>query len=1182
MPPQNPQQGTSPFSVVPQYNTMQMNAGILPTGVPAMHPGQVSAMLQQQAMQLQYSTLQAPMLMGGQRLAQPGMFGPAMAPPLFGLDMQARQQATHGISRGLNLVSGAVGIGARAMGGLAASAIGGPIGGLAYEFLGGGQAVENLAQMPFQPLVADRQRMLALQASSTRFVAGGSSLSSAGVGLSAFGAQQVTSGLNRMSMDRGFQAATQGMFNRADLDRITRLSGELGMLDNTQTADQMVREVKKVSKALSNFMKLAEEPDIQRAMQQMARLRSAGFTTMEMPTAAANARTFARMAGVSVQEAMAGAEHGMGMFQAAGLTGAAGFNAGLAAQGYARQGAMFMTPQQLALAGGREGLESSLLQASRGALTNPALTASLLSFRGGSASVDPAAIQRMISGGFGNIGAQVQQSAANIRGAGLGGMNDMMARMPELQDTIARQLGPNGMMLLAGIQAQQIQRQMHGAVSFGNALAMANPGMDPTQAIHIERMMANPDFQRNIVRQMEVSQRENAVGRRNEVMERTSFRNRARRYMEDRFQLSNLAPVIGALPGSISSLASAGLQGLSAAGVDTSVHGLGEAFESNYVHPISQYLADEQDQEEALLQQGEGPSRVIRRARYGSDALTLATRVRMRRRGFDFAGMRAMQRRVDALSAGEDAGSVQLNQDAAAALRSGSLTSYALARGVRHFYGAQGFGHNEAAQGGAAMMDVYQGNLSFRERIAEEFTGGPTAQQMNTRLAQQAGFAAIMDAAENTGGAAGYRRTATTIGGQIARATGRTAQQGAARVGSATAVAANAIAAAVQGANGAHIGAGNEAVMRLQVNTALTRAGYSAQEISAMTSNTQFMGQAMNDAQRGMSQEQRDVLSRWTERSRSTRAVMQGRTLSNTIEEGNRAGARAENALGLHGRTESSTAVMGLLGSTGDAASDAKKQRIFAAHMMINSGRPEVAAKGRNELAAIRSTMSPDEFQTLNDAVEGTINSMAPEDLRRMGQRVSRAGNGDVRAVNRVVSGIAADVATKQTGAELTAIRSVLGDAADIYTRTGSVAALRQNPSLVKDRTIRAMLQDPSKSNEDIQAAIQRAALGQTDTARSTDSVGAGVTEGEAAAGDTTKALLETLNRGFEEFPSATRNLDSAANRLHDVADRLADAGGIERAARGANAADGDSSGLSIMDFSTIGVVRNVYNALIR
>jgi preprotein translocase subunit SecA len=41
------------------------------------------------------------------------------------------------------------------------------------------------------------------------------------------------------------------------------------MLDNTSSSDQMLREVKRVSKAVSNFMKIVEEPDLQKAMQRM-------------------------------------------------------------------------------------------------------------------------------------------------------------------------------------------------------------------------------------------------------------------------------------------------------------------------------------------------------------------------------------------------------------------------------------------------------------------------------------------------------------------------------------------------------------------------------------------------------------------------------------------------------------------------------------------------------------------------------------------------------------------------------------------------------------------------------------------------------------------------------------------------------------------------------------------------
>lgn len=1163
MPPQDPQGPISPYSMVPQYNTMQMNAGILPTGVPAPHPGQVALMLQQQAMQTQYAALRPPMLMGGQQLAHPGMFGPSMPPPLFGLNMGARQHAVHTVDRGMSLLSGTVGVGARFLGGMAASALGGPIGGIAFEALGGGQAIQDLAQAPFAPFMAERQRTLALQSASTRFVVGGSSMSSAGAGLSAFGAQQVTSGLNRMSMDRGFQASTQGMFNRADLDRITRLSGELGMLDQSQNADQMIREVKKVSKALSNFMKLAEEPDIQRAMQQMAKLRSMGFTAMEMPTAAANARTFARMAGVSVQEAMAGAERGAGMFQAAGLTGAAGYNAGLAAQGFARQASTFMSPQQLALAGGREGLEGTLLQASRGAFTNPALTASLLNFRGGVASVDQAAIQRMISGGFNNIGSQVQQGAANMRGAGLGGINNMMARMPELQDTIARQLGPNGMMLLAGVQAQQIVRQTRGAVSFGNALSMMNPGMDPSQAYHIEQMMANPDFQRSIMQQMQVSQREGAVARRNMVMEQTSFRNRARRFLEDRVQLSSVAGLASGIPGG--GMLGMGLQGLRAMGGDTSVHGLGTMFETGIMAPVSNYLADEQDQEEALLQQGEGGARIVRRSRYGSRLMTRNTRAIMRDRFRGGTGaFSATLRGGRALSAGEDAGAEQLDRDSSAALRSGSVTGYLLAKGVSHFYGAEGFHLSEGARGGETMRQAYVEGLTMPERLAHEISGGPSASVVRQRMAERERFANIVDSTEQYGGTQAYRDMVRRLERPMGVGQGATPGQAGAQIDAARATAAAAVRSYVQNrGSGGTIGAGSGDQLQSQVVTALQRQGMSAVQVSHLMTDPAFMAQAMTTAQQGMNTEQRQTLSAITERGRTAGSLRQTRSVSNVIERGNRAGAEGAQLLGLGNNERGASSMLGLLSNSGDARLDAAKQRYVAARLMQRSDAASVKRKGDQDIAALQRELSPDDFAAIEGAVNATFQDMGDEAVSRMGRDVSRAGGGSRQRIQQIVAQVAGKAEEKQLGAGAAALTSVLGESAAQAFDTGGVRALRMNADSIKDRRIRQMVKSGADDNA-IQTAIQDASNNALDTESGTSSGGAGTTPGEEASGGIMQTLLSTLTHGFSDFPSATQKLDTAATRLLDVADRLADANGIARAAGNTAAGGGDSPGFSV------------------
>ena len=114
-----------------QYNSMQAQAGLTPMGTPQLppimvpmgmsmpqspHPGAVAGMLQQQAMMAQYVSPQPSQVFGSTTMAQPGMFGPSLPAPLYGNAQQTRQRGVESVGRGLALVQGGVGVGARMAG----------------------------------------------------------------------------------------------------------------------------------------------------------------------------------------------------------------------------------------------------------------------------------------------------------------------------------------------------------------------------------------------------------------------------------------------------------------------------------------------------------------------------------------------------------------------------------------------------------------------------------------------------------------------------------------------------------------------------------------------------------------------------------------------------------------------------------------------------------------------------------------------------------------------------------------------------------------------------------------------------------------------------------------------------------------------------------------------------------
>jgi hypothetical protein len=509
-------------------NTMQMQAGLMPGGVappaapPMMapqHPSDFSSNLRVNfALTNQQFFNPSPMPMGGGMTPAPytpGFMTPAMPMGSFGYGgMQNRVAAIQSTNNMLAMGQAGTGLGMRGIGGLAAagfgSMFGGPVGALggvaAYEAFGGGQAMQNFGAGFMNPLINRRQQQLGIQGMSMGFVNSGADLSSMGMGLSATAAGRLSSGLNEMAGSGAFRSQTGGIFNRQDVMKITSLSAQLGMLDQSQTADQIKNEIGKISRALASFIKIAGEPDIQKAMQMMSTMRSSGMASGEATLALRHARQFARMAGTDIEGVMQAGMAGVGVYQAHGLSGAAGLNAGMASAGMARMLAGTMSPARLAMAGGQEGIASTMVGAGAAAASLGAILPGMVTRGGpgGRLTIDRESLADLTSG---RVGIQdfMRRGASRMQSLGRGGVEELVTRQSELQDEMSRGMGGMNATLLPLILARRVQEATPGMSMRG---ALMTLGMNQQQAGTYAQMARDPRFLQGMRQQAEVSARE--------------------------------------------------------------------------------------------------------------------------------------------------------------------------------------------------------------------------------------------------------------------------------------------------------------------------------------------------------------------------------------------------------------------------------------------------------------------------------------------------------------------------------------------------------------------------------------------------------------------------------------------------------------------------------------------------
>ena len=466
----------------------------------------------------------------------PTPFTPNMPSPMFSTPFDYNMQ--RGEMRGIQHTAAALslpGVAARAgtaaIGGWAGAGLGAHMGarfgaggaaiGAAVGGFAGMMGAEHFAGAGVQGLVDqmnpfDRmaRHTAQIRGMSQEFVVGGSGLSAGGRGLGLGASAHVGRQLNNLAADSGFQRQTGSQFSSQDLMKITQISGQQGLLDMAQNPEQIVSQVKNVSKALTAFMKLASEPDVTEALKQMGQMRQMGLTLGETMQAMQGAKSYSRMAGTSVQGIMQSGLAGAMTFQQQGLSGGLGLNVGMGSMGMARQAVAggTYTTQQLAMLGGTQGVAQNNMEMSAAMLKQPLMAAAMSGFgAGGTFGLNAGNMRALAGGGLGinqlaTMGVN-NMNAAVARG-GVSAIGAFQMQQGELEDQMGRALGPEGIKMM-GFQQIRSTRQFLGLKGPGGTFAAAKAmGMTDDQAKQSTLEMSSPEFFQNMQRQIHITRQE--------------------------------------------------------------------------------------------------------------------------------------------------------------------------------------------------------------------------------------------------------------------------------------------------------------------------------------------------------------------------------------------------------------------------------------------------------------------------------------------------------------------------------------------------------------------------------------------------------------------------------------------------------------------------------------------------
>lgn len=428
--------------------------------------------------------------------------------------------ARAGADIGLGYMGAGVGASIGARFGPLGAAIGGGLGLAAgvfgSEHFGLGAAAQHITERlnPFRTMAIRGQQMMS---ASQDWVGGGANLNMmSGRGLSGSGATHLGRLLEDTAFSSRFRRETGGAFSAQDLTKITNVAGQQGLLNDTQSVEQIHERVKSVAKSLVSFMKIANEPSVVEALRSMGRMRQMGLSVGETMDMAMEARMYSKMAGTSVKGIMeSGGMPGAMIYQQQGLSAGLGMRMGIGAMGMAHAavaGGTF-SPQRLAMLGGVQGVAQHEMESSAAFLKQPMMAAAMSTMgRGGEFGMDGRAIRDMARGKM-DINQMATRGVDNmldaVRKQGVGAIGMFQVQGTEIQDNLGRLLGPQGVQAAKMQQIMQTMKFMGLDKNPGGfATAALSMGMTNDQVKSLMSQANSPGYFQNLQRQASVQKME--------------------------------------------------------------------------------------------------------------------------------------------------------------------------------------------------------------------------------------------------------------------------------------------------------------------------------------------------------------------------------------------------------------------------------------------------------------------------------------------------------------------------------------------------------------------------------------------------------------------------------------------------------------------------------------------------
>ena len=469
-----------------------------------------------------------PAYAGPQGRASP-FFGPRPPTPQFDNPFQAFQSqetatqerlfrgtvSSYGAAARVAADFAAAGIGAAIGSRFGSAKLGAAAGFAASEMSGFSGGVQNVAMdYGLSPAINMRAYGAGIEHISRGFMAGGDFGHVSGSGMSHAASIRTARLLDDVVSSPRFQADTQDRFNRADVMKIAQLGGREGLLDGASNPEQMASRVRDLAKSLSSFMELANEPDVQRAIQTMGQMRSSGLNYGETLRAVSNGRAWARMAGTTFEQlSSTGGALGSQTYGAMGLSQGLGFQAGMGNYALARNAQMsgVVSPQMMSLMGGAEGAAGLSNMFSGSFLQQPMLAPGVMNGMGG---LDEGRVRQLLSGRtdlFSLTGNAVGALNGMTRGMGVEGLGLAIASQPLIQDSLGRIMesqGPFARRNTEDLQVLSTMRRFGHTGSAGFSTMAQAMGMSGTQALSRVRELGSSDYYNAQRDQIEVVRRE--------------------------------------------------------------------------------------------------------------------------------------------------------------------------------------------------------------------------------------------------------------------------------------------------------------------------------------------------------------------------------------------------------------------------------------------------------------------------------------------------------------------------------------------------------------------------------------------------------------------------------------------------------------------------------------------------